>query len=187
MKRDNIFKCLKYFSISFIIVVAIEFIDFALFSSIIELNLGIYNLNIITLIFTSGFTPIEVVLEWLILLITICGFLVFGIVLLIISFKRNLDEKVLVKFILLIGLFFLIVGLIKIFSIYLLANCVIKYDSTSISFQSAIYTGTITSFMGAIMWIYFSAVSMVILTSGLIFGGVGLKSLLNLENKSNIS
>ncbi|MFX1354410.1 MAG: hypothetical protein ACFFGP_10645 [Promethearchaeota archaeon] len=184
MKRDIIFKCLKYFSICFIIVIVIEIIDFILFSTIIELNLGIYNLNIITLIFTSGFISVEAVLEWLILLATICGFLMFGIVLLIMSFKKKFEDTLLAKFIILIGMFFLISGLIKTFSIYFLANCVIQYDSTTIIFQTALYTGLITSPIGAVMWIYFLAVSVVVLTSGLIFGGVGLKSLLNTDLKS---
>jgi len=84
-------------------------------------------------------------------------------------------------------MFFLISGLIKTFSIYFLANCLIQYDSTSITFQAALYTAAITPTIGAIMWIYFLVVSMVILTSGLIFGAVGLKALLNTDIKSKES
>ncbi|MFW9774008.1 MAG: hypothetical protein ACFFEO_17785 [Candidatus Thorarchaeota archaeon] len=183
MKKNSILKYLKYFSVGFIIVLAVEVIDIALFSSIIDLNLGIYNLNIITIIFISGFTSLEVLIEWLILFTIICAFLILGTIMLILSFKKNIEEKLLIKFILLIGLFFLISGLIKTFIIYLLGMSTIQYNSTSITVQNAIYTESITPFIGVIMWIYFWAVSMVILTSGLILGGVGLKSLLNNEGR----
>lgn len=187
MKTDLIFKLLKYFSIGFIIVIVIEVIDIVLFSSIINLTLGVHNLNIINIIFVSGFLPLEVVIEWLILITTICAFLIFGIILLNLSFRRNLEEGLFARFILLIGLFFLITGFIKLFIIYHLGEAVVRYDSTSIVFQTAIYSGSITPFIGVIMWIYFSAMCMVILTAGIVFGGVGFKLLLNFENKNKVN
>jgi len=83
-----------------------------------------------------------------------------------------------------IGMFFLISGFIKLFSIYILANSVIQYNSSSIVFQTALYTDSITPFLGAVMWIYISAVTMSILVSGLFFGGIGLKTMLKMEEKS---
>jgi len=186
MKKDNIFKYLTYFSISFIIVIIIELIAIILFSTIIELNLGPYTVNLITLIFVSGFTSLDVILEWILLLTAICGFLALNIALLIISIKKKKENILLAKFLLMIGMFFLISGFIKIFSIYLLANSVIQYNSSSIVFQTALYTNSITSFLGAVMWIYISAVTMSILVSGLVLGGIGLKTMLKMEEKSTI-
>ncbi|MFX1498981.1 MAG: hypothetical protein ACFFBH_15760 [Promethearchaeota archaeon] len=184
MNKDLIFKLLRYFSVGFIIVIALEVIDIVLFSSIINLTLGLHNLSIINIIFVSGFTPLEVVIEWLILITTICAFLILGIILLNLSFRRRLEEGLFARFILLIGLFFLISGLIQLFIIYQLGDAVIHYDSTSIMFQTAIYSGTITPFIGVIMWLYFSAMCMVILIAGTVFGGVGLKLLLDFGNRN---
>lgn len=183
MKYDNIFKFLNYFSIGFIILVAIELILIILFSSIIKINLGPYTLNIITLLFTSGFTSSELILEWLILIIAISGFLIFGIILLIVSFKKKIDFNLLAKFLLMTGMFFLISGLIKMYSINLLANSTIQYNGEPIVFQTALYTESITEFIGAAMWIFFSAVTIAILMAGLVIGAIGLKTILNLKEK----
>ena len=184
MEKDTILKFLTYFNITFTIVILIEFIVIILFSTLIELNLGPYTINIITMIFASGFTSLDVILEWILLLTAICGFLVLNIALLIISIKKKKEGILLAKFLLMIGMFFLISGFIKMFSIYLLANSVIQYNSSSIVFQTALYTDSITPFLGAVMWIYISAVTMSILVSGLFFGGIGLKTMLKMEEKS---
>ncbi|MFX1590052.1 MAG: hypothetical protein ACFFC1_18070 [Promethearchaeota archaeon] len=184
MERDTILKFLTYFSIGFTIVILIELIVIILFSTIIELDLGPYTVNIITMIFVSGFTSLDVILEWILLLMAICGFLALNIALLILSLKKKKEGVLLAKFLLLIGMFFLISGFIKMFSIYLLANSVIQYNSSSIVFQTALYTDSITPFLGAVMWIYILAVTMSILISGLVFGGIGLKTMLQMEEKS---
>ena len=184
MEKDTILKFLTYFNITFTIVILIEFIVIILFSTLIELNLGPYTINIITMIFASGFTSLDVILEWILLLTAICGFLVLNIALLIISIKKKKEGILLAKFLLMIGMFFLISGFIKLFSIYILANSVIQYNSSSIVFQTALYTDSITPFLGAVMWIYISAVTMSILVSGLFFGGIGLKTMLKMEEKS---
>ncbi|MGB5909677.1 MAG: hypothetical protein WBH31_00650 [Promethearchaeia archaeon] len=183
MKKDTIFKYLTYFSIGFIIVILIELIAIILFSTIIELNLGPYTVNLITLMFVSEFTSFDVILEWILLLTTICGFLALNIALCIISIKKKKGDILLAKFLLMIGMFFLISGFIKMFSIYLLAHSVIQYNSSSIIFQTALYTDSITPLLGAVMWIYFSAVTMSILISGLVFGGIGLNFMISMEEK----
>ncbi len=186
MKKETLLKILTYFSTGFIIIILIELIVIILFSTIIELNLGPYTVNIITMIFASGFTSFDVILEWILLLMAVCGFLALNFALLIISIKKKKESILLAKFLLMIGMFFLISGFIKMFSIYLLANSVIKYNSSSIIFQTALYTDTITPFLGAVMWIYISAVTISILVSGLIFGGIGLKAMMKMEEKRTI-
>ena len=183
MEKDSTLKFLTYFSIGYIIAILIELLVIILFSTIIELNLGPYTVNIITMIFTSGFTSLDVMLEWILLLTAICGFLALNFALLIISIKKKKENIILAKFLLMVGIFFLISGFIKMFSIYLLANSVIQYNSSSIVFQTALYTDSITPFLGAVMWVYISAVTMSILVAGLVFGGIGLKSMLKMEEK----
>lgn len=182
MKKDTLFKFLTYISSGFIIVILIELIVMILFSTIIVLNLGPYTVNLITMIFVSGFTSLDVVLEWILLLTAICGFLALNFALLMISIKKK-KENVLAKFLLMIGMFFLISGLIKMFCIYLLANSVIQYNGSSIIFQTALYTDSITSFLGGVMWIYISAVTLSILIVGLVFGGIGLKAMLKMKEE----
>ena len=184
MKREIIFRNLLYYSICLFVAMIIDLILFILFNTIIQLDLGIYTLNIITLVMTSGFISIHVILYWLLLLIAICGILAFSVVLFIISLKKNIDDNYLPKYILLFGLFFLLSGFIEMTSIFLLANSVIHYNSITIVFQNALYTDTIAPFIGGVVWIYFTAITCAILLSGVIFSGIGLKSFINMERKS---
>ena len=97
--------------------------------------------------------------------------------------KNTLDDKILAKFLLLIGLFLIIGGFITMNFIVLLGNSTINTGLTTIKFRNALYTPSITPVIGAIMWFYFPFVVSCFLISGLIFGGIGLKWLLLIEEK----
>ena len=89
----------------------------------------------------------------------------------------------LAKFLLLIGLFLIIGGFIKTNFIVLLGNSTINTGITTITLQDALYTPSITPIFGAIMWIYFTVVISCFLISGLIFGGIGLKWMLLIQEE----
>ena len=84
---------------------------------------------------------------------------------------------------LLIGLFFVIGGFIKMSFIVLLGNNIISTGSTTITFQNALYSPSVTPVIGAIMWVYFIVVVCSLLISGMVFGGIGLQWMLLIQDE----
>jgi hypothetical protein len=71
--------------------------------------------------------------------------------------------------------------------IVLLGKTTINSVPTPITFQNALYSPSITPIIGAIMWMYFSFLIYCFLISGMIFGGIGLKWMLLIQEKENSS
>jgi hypothetical protein len=62
-----------------------------------------------------------------------------------------------------------------------------EINSGALIFQDLVYNPVYIPLIGSIMWTYFTFVVCFFLTSGLIFGGIGLKWILDLqENQTNI-
>lgn len=99
--------------------------------------------------------------------------------------KGAIENLTLAKFLLLIGLFLIIGGFIKTNFIVLLGSSSINTGLTTVTLQDALYTPTITPIFGAIMWIYFTVVVSCFLISGLIFGGIGLKWMLLIQEEKS--
>ena len=181
MERKVVLKWLKIFSVSFFILSIIELLDLILFSSLINLTLDIPQYSIFNVIFQSGFTTIHAMLLWIILLCVICSFIVLSLSIFKVAKKNTIESPTLAKLLLLIGLFLIIGGFIKTNFIVLLGNSPITYwvealsMYTTITLQNALFSPSITPILGAIMWVYFTVVTSCFLVSGLIFGGIGLK------------
>ena len=187
MEREAVLKWLKIFSVIFLILSIVELLDLILFSSLITLNLDGSQYSIINLIFQSGFMTIHSMLLWIILLCVICLFIVLSLSIFRVAKKNKIENYILAKFLLLIGLFLIIGGFIKTNFIVLLGNSNINTSITPVNkFQNALYAPTITpTIFGAIMWIYFTVVISSFLVSGLIFGGIGLKWMLLIQEESS--
>ena len=140
-------------------------------------------LTIFYVIFQSGFMSIHAPLLWIFLLCVICAFIALALSIYKVAKKQIIEDYNLAKFMLLIGLFLVIGGFIKMSFIVLLGNNTISTGLTTITFQNAIYSPTITAVIGAIMWVYFIVVVCSFLISGLIFGGFGLQWMLLIQNE----
>jgi len=175
MDRKVVIKWLKIFSISFLILSLFGLEDLILFSTRINLSLDYQQFTILTIIFQSGFMSIHAALLWIVLFSIFCGFIVLSCSIFTVANKNTLDDKILAKFLLLIGLFLIIGGFITMNLIILLGNSTINTGITNISFQTALFTPSITSVIGASMWLYFTTFVSCFLISGCIFGGIGLK------------
>lgn len=163
----------------------VELLDLILISTLIKLNLDGSQYSIITIIFQSSFTSPHAVLLWIFLLCIICGFIVLSYSIFKVAKKAEIENLTLAKFLLLIGLFLIIGGFIKINFIVLLGNSSIDTGLTTVTLQDALYTPTITPNFGAIMWLYFTVVVSCFLVSGLIFGGIGLKWMLLIQEEKS--
>ena len=183
MERKVILKWLSIFSVSFFILSIVELIDLIIFSTVISMDLDGQQFAIFNVIFQSGFMSIHAPLLWIFLLCVICAFIALVLSIYRVAKKQIIENFNLAKFMLLIGLFLVIGGFIKMSFIVLLGNNTISTGSTTITFQNALYSPTITPVIGAIMWVYFIVVVCSFLVSGLIFGGVGLQWMLLIQNE----
>ncbi|NVM17093.1 MAG: hypothetical protein HWN80_05205 [Candidatus Lokiarchaeota archaeon] len=183
MERKAVLKWLKIFSMIFLILSIVELLDLILFSSLITLNLDGSQYTIFSVIFQLDFMAIHAMLLWIILLCVISSFIVLSFSIFKVAKKNKIENYILAKFLLLIGLFLIIGGFIKTNFIILLGNSTINTGITTITFQDALYTPTITPLFGILMWIYFTVVISCFLVSGLIFGGIGLKWMLLIQEE----
>lgn len=124
-------------------------------------------------------------LLWIFLLCVICGFIALSYSIFKVAKKDTIENLTLAKFLLLIGLFLIIGGFIKTNFTVLLGNFSINTGLTTVTLQDALYTPTITPIFGAIMWLYFTVVVSCFLVSGLIFGGIGLKWMLLIQEEKS--
>jgi len=183
MERKIILKWLSIFSVSFFILSIVELLDLIIFSTVISMDLDGIQFTIFYVIFQSGFMSIHAPLLWIILLCVICAFVALALSIYRVTKKQIIEDYNLAKFLLLIGLFLVIGGFIKMSFIVLLGRNIINTGLTTIAFQSALYSPTITPVIGAIMWVYFIVVVCSFLVSGLIFGGIGLQWMLLIQNE----
>lgn len=182
MERKVVLKWLSIFSVSFFILSIVELLDLIIFSTVITMDLD-GPLTIFNVIFLSGFMSIHAPLLWIFLLCVICAFIALALSIYKVAKKQIIENYNLAKFMLLIGLFFVIGGFIKMSFITILGNNTISTGLTTITFQNAIYSPSITSVIGAIMWIYFIVVVCSFLISGMIFGGYGLQWMLLIQDE----
>ena len=187
MERKTIIKWLKIFSISFLIISIVGLVDLILFSSVISVTLDSQQYNILSIIFQEGFMSFHAMLLWIVLLSIFSSFIVLSYSIFRVANNDTVDNNILAKFILLIGLFLIIGGFITMNLIVLLGNSHIWTGLTNVTFQNAIYAPSITPIFGAIMWMYFTIAISCFLVSGLIFGSIGLKWMLLIQEEETIS
>jgi len=183
VERKVVLKWLKIFSASFIILSVVELLDLILFSFLINLKLDSAYFNIFSVIFQSGFMTIHAMLLWIFLLCVICSYIVLSLSIFKAAKKNTIESHTFAKFLLLIGLFLVIGGFIKTSFIVLLGNSnlnTIIPPTLPPTLQNTIYT---QSLLGTIMWVYFTFVVGCFLVSGLIFGGIGLKWMLLIQEE----
>jgi hypothetical protein len=183
MKRELVLKYLKLFNVGFCLVSGFELIGFIILSFFIPITLNSQEYTIFSLIYTSGLSPIHMSILWILLFTSICILLILAIFLIVIAKNEKIESKTFAKILLSSGIFLLIGNFIKLEAIYVLAKTTIDTFGTPVIFELALYNPSVTPFLGAALWIYFTASVCVYLTSGLVFAAIGLKWMLLLENK----
>ena len=185
MERKVVIKWLKIFSISFLILSLVGLVDLILFGTVITVSLDSQQYNILTIIFQSGFMSFHAGLIWIVLFSVFCGFIVLSYSIFNVANKNTLEDKILAKFLLLIGLFLIIGGFITMNFIVLLSNGTVDTGTTTDTFQNILLSPSITPVIGAIMWMYFIVPIYSFLISGLIFGGICLKWTLLIQEEES--
>ena len=182
MERKKILTWMGFFGLSFIILSVLELVVFFLFYMGVPMDLS-GNINpIINVILYSGLmTPhasLLMIISFIVILIFFClGYFVFNA-----ARKKKLKDFDLSRFWLVIGLFLILGGFIKMEFLVLLARSTIMGSIPDVEiFHDALFNITITPLIGPILWYFFSVFVCYFLISGLIFGGVGLKWYLDIQ------
>ena len=183
MEIKLIYMWLGIFGLAFFLISVVELIFNLIFNIAITMNLSSDNLPIGDVIFTSGFMPIHAILIEVIIISTTLIFMALGAIVFFISRKKGFHELNLAKYLLLIGLFLILGGFFKMTFLTFLGKTEIIAGTTSIQFQDAVYNQSITPLFGAIIWMYFIGAICSFLISGIIIAAVGLKWILNLQEK----
>ena len=184
MEIKLVYKWLGIFGLAFFLIALVELTFNLIFSMTITMNLNGDNLPVGGVIFTSGFMPIHAMLIEIVLISATLIFMALGAILFFISRKKEFQELNLAKYLLITGLFLIIGGFFKVTFLTFLGKTEITTGTIPISFQEAIYTPSITPLFGAIIWMYFIGVACTFLISGVIFGAIGLKWILNLQENN---
>jgi len=174
MKYEKVLKFLEIVGSIFIIISLIEI------AYIILLNFTPFILdgNTILLsefVYSSTIFPFSGTLLWLFVIISMFCFLILGIFIFKVSSKKNIESKPLTKLIIIIGMVGLLGAFVKMDFLVLLGKTNISTTFTTISFQSALFSFSITSIMPAIFWIFFISVNCLFLILGLCITAVGIK------------
>jgi len=168
----------------FLLISILEIVDLILLSTIIMVNIEAQTVNMIELLLNSAWISFHGIYLLFFLLIIPFGFAAIGLAIFIISKRDSLDDFTLAKFIIVIGLIFLIGSFIKAEYLVLLSGTELTL-SIPISFQEILFNPSNTPFIGAVMWIYPMIIFCVFLTSGMIFGGIGLKWFLIIDREKS--
>ena len=183
MKRHLVLRYLKLWNIGFCLVSGFEIIAFIILSFFIPISVNSQDYTILSLFFTSGLATFHMPILWIILFTSITLLIIFAIIILITANNENIQNIVYARILISGGFFLLITNFIKVECIYVLSKSIIDPSGTSLFFELMLYNPANTPFLGAALWIYFTASACVYFISGLVFAAIRLKWMQLLENK----
>jgi len=163
---------LKFFSSCFIIVSIIELFMIIIFS-MTELNIG-KTMSLIDFLFASGLFPLSGIILYCFLIIITCCLLILGIVFRKVI-SKEINYKILSKYLIVLGLFVLISSFVKLEYIVLLSNKEVIVNAEAVIFEAILYNPVITPFYAAVLWISFSGIACGYLICGLIITAGGIQ------------
>jgi hypothetical protein len=173
MDEKAIHKVLKIFGSVFIFVSIIELISIVLLWNS-TLTLDGNQISFQYLILRSKILPSYAKFLFLFLVISICFFIIVGILHWKMISKIDLNDDINSKKVFLFAVLILILSYIKMGYIAFLGSIMLKIGYP-ITLQSAIYDDSITPFYVQVIWNFFISVVCCYLTIGIIEGGIGLK------------
>ncbi len=182
MKEEKVRKFLEIAGSTFIVVSLIEL------AYLILLNFTIFILDgssilLYEFIYSSTIFPFSGTLLWLFVHISSICFLLLGIFILKLASKQNIESIPLAKYIVVIGMIFLLGAFVKMDFLVLLGHTNISTTFTTISFQFALADSSITAIMPGIFWIFFISLDVFLMLSGLAITAVGIKYTLQQEEE----
>jgi hypothetical protein len=187
MDQGKIIKGMKLAAIVFVVVSIIEII-FVLIMGFTPVNINNETVTLTAVIFNPVIVPAEGMLFWIFMIVLMCFYLVLGLVFFKLSIRKEINSKVLAKYLTVLGMLVLIMTFVRIEYYILLAKTPISYTTafTPPTFQSLLYSHNITPFIVVILWIFFMSVSCFYLIIGLIISAGALKWQLEIDKSEKL-
>ncbi len=173
-------KVLIIFGVLFVAISAIQLFTIYL---LMNTTINLYGNKMLFQNFIFNIVPLLGTVLFIFIIITVILFLIIGILLLKISSKKIVDNTLRAKKMFIIGVLILIFSFIKLGYITFLNRIEIDIGNKFRTFQHIIYSSNFGPFYIVIIWLFFMGVVCFYLTSGLIFGGLGLHWTLELQKQ----
>jgi hypothetical protein len=132
-------------------------------------------------IYGSDYISLTGTILWLFTVGSMICFLILGFFILRTSKSEKIEDKLLAKLMVVIGMVVILGAFVKMDYIVLLGKTKISTLSGNVAFQSALYDFDITSIVPAIIWLYFISGTCCFMIVGLIITALGIKWTLLIE------
>lgn len=139
-----------------------------------SLNLNSENILLYDHYFTSGTTHSFITLSWIALMMINILYIILSCLFFGLRFKNDLDNVVIAKYIIILGIVVLISSFTHMGYILVIANSQLNYNGMMISFNTALLNQKITPFLALTFWVYFYAITCIYLCFGLIITAGGI-------------
>ncbi len=183
MEREVINKYIALFGLGMVVLSLLEIIAFIILGfSTLEINGSPMTMN--ELFFTSGLFPLAGTIAWIFLLLITCGFLIFGMFLIFIVKKKNIELPYFAKYMLVAGIIILVGSFNMMEYIHVLQRTMVTITPNPVYLLTILSDLTYTPLSVVILWNYFIVVVCVYTVISLIIASGGLNITLKFERNA---
>ncbi len=175
MEHKKVAKFLAIIGYIFMILSFFEIEFFILFNFTEFNDIETDPVLLLDFIYGSDYISLTGTILWLFTVGSMICFLIFGFFILRTSKSEKIEDKLLAKLMVVIGMIIVLGAFVKMNYIVLLGKIKISTLHGKVAFQSALYDFNITPILPAIMWLYFISVTFFFMISGLITTALGIK------------
>ncbi|TFF90719.1 MAG: hypothetical protein EU548_01610 [Promethearchaeota archaeon] len=169
----------------FIIVSVAEFIVYLLLLNV-ELNFDGQKVLVSELLLNREYMSVDGLIFWILHLLIIIGYIVLGLVLILVMRQKKMEELLFAKHLILIGMFILIFTFTKLEYILLIGNTPLLIDS-NYTFQTALYSEKVGDYpLSGSLWMVSIGVSCGYLLMALFVAASGVKWTLDIEKERKL-
>ncbi len=183
MKVKPILTALRISAVSIIGLSVFELMGYFMLSFS---NLLVNNnyISITAFLFNYGLIDLSRSIMWVFIPIGIVLFLVFGVLLTIFTFKSDLYDKVISKYLFLFGMLTLVNSFIVLAYIVFLGKAgTFMVGNEVLTFQQLLYNPIMSTLLIAFMWYFFYIVICCHLVFGLLYSAIGLYWIITIERE----
>ncbi len=162
----DISKYLLFFGIAFVIGSVLEFITFYILMNI-SLHFESKTILLGDIIFTLGIIEFSKMICWIVLMIINLIYLLLGVLFIGLRLKKTMNNLVLAKYIIILGIFELVTSFTQLEYIVVIANTNITVGGISSTFNEIVLNPLISPYLMVACWIFYYAITGTYLFFGL--------------------
>lgn len=185
VKHSAVVKCIFIVGVAFIAVSIMEFIVTLLFINL-ELNFDGDKVLIQEMLLDQSYLLLDGLFAWILLHVSIVLFMILGLVFIMIAKKDSIEEMLLAKHLIIIGMVLFILSFTKLEYIVILANQNVLIDKTY-TFESALYDPDVSPYpLAGSLWFFYISTCCAYLVLAILTTATAIKWVLELEEQRGI-